>query len=118
MPASVLEIAIYVMVLSGGQPTACESRQKPEPHVLCSDGTKAFEREEGRLIVRDDIAVLKGPDGSLAFSNGLRSFWGSAGWVQFSNGVSVRRNRDGSFKSNYNVVCAAASETKATCRPS
>lgn len=115
MPLNVLEVTIFAMVLSGGDPLVCTRQEGAEDMVLCSNGQVAT-LDADRIIFKGDIAVVKFPDGTLTFSNGIRSHWGSAGWVQFSNQISVRRNPDGSFKTSSGLVCQGLSDEKANCQ--
>lgn len=115
MPLNVLEVAIYAMVLAGGDPLVCTRQDGTEEMVLCSNGQVAH-LDQDRITFKGDIAVVKFPDGTLALSNGITSHWGSAGWVQFSNNISIRRNSDGTFKTSKNLVCRQLSAEKATCQ--
>lgn len=115
MPLNVLEVTIFAMVLSGGDPLVCTRQEGTEEMILCSNGQVA-RLDQDRITFKDQIAVVKFPDGTLAFSNGVRSHWGSAGWVQFSNKISIRRNTDGSFKSSSGLVCRELSKDKANCQ--
>jgi len=115
MALNVLEVAIYAMVLAGGDPLVCTRQHGTEEMVLCTNG-EVIRMDGDRITLKNDISVVKFPDGTLAFSNGIRSKWGSAGWVQFSNDIAVRRNYDNSFKTNKGVVCRALSEDKASCQ--
>lgn len=116
MALNVFEVALYAMILSGGQaPLTCERHEAATPVVKCSNGAVATEDEEGRIRFMDGTTVHKGQNGALAFSNGISSHWGSAGWVQFTNKVAVRRNGNGTFKSNGGLTCRPLSDDKATC---
>lgn len=115
MPLNVLEVTIFAMVLSGGNPLACTRQEGTEEMILCTNGQVATLDAE-RITFKNDVAVVKFPDGTLAFSNGIRSHWGSAGWVQFSNNIAIRRNPDGTFKTNGGLICRGLSEDKANCQ--
>ena len=115
MPLNVLEVTIFAMVLSGGDPLACTRQEGTEEMILCTNGQVAT-LDTDRITFKDGTAVVKFPDGTLAFSNGIRSHWGSAGWVQFSNRISIRRNPDGSFKTSGGLICRNLSEEKANCQ--
>lgn len=115
MSLNILEVALYAMVLANGDPVTCTRQDGAEPMVLCSNSQVAT-LDGDRITFKGDIGVVKMADGTLAFTNGIRSHWGSAGWVQFTNKVSVRRNPDGSFKTNGKLLCRALSEDKATCQ--
>lgn len=115
MPLNVLEVAIYAMVLAGGDPLVCTRQEGTEEMVLCSNGQVAH-MDQDRITFKKNVAVVKMADGTLVFSNGISSHWGSAGWVQFSNNISIRRNSDGTFKTSKNLVCRQLSADKATCQ--
>lgn len=116
MALNVFEVALYAMILSGGQaPLTCERHAAATPVVKCSNGAVATEDEEGRIRYMDGTTVYKGQNGALSFSNGISSHWGSAGWVQFTNNVSVRRTGNNAFKSNGGLTCRPLSDDRATC---
>lgn len=115
MALNVLEVTIFAMVLANGDPLVCTRQDGAEEMVLCTNGQVAH-LDHDRITFKNDIAVVKFPDGTLTFTNGIRSHWGSAGWVQFSNKISVRRNPDGSFKTSKGLLCRALNDDKATCQ--
>lgn len=116
MSLSVFEVALYAMVLGGGaDPVTCTRQDATEPVVICTNGTTARLESDGSIRFSTGIIADKAADGSPRFSNGITSHWGSAGWVQFTNKVAVRRNPDGSFKSNKGVVCRVLSDEKTAC---
>lgn len=115
VPLNILEVTIYAMVLAGGNPLVCTRQDGTEEMILCSNGQVAT-LDGDRITFKDGTAVVKFPDGTLAFSNGIRSHWGSAGWVQFSNKISIRRNTDGTFKTSTGLVCRELSTDKANCQ--
>lgn len=116
MPLNILEVTIFAMVLAGGNdPLVCTRQEGTEDMVLCSN-KQVVTLDGDRITFKDGTSVVKFPDGTLAFSNGIRSHWGSAGWVQFSNRVAVRRNPDNSFKTSTGLICRGLSEDKANCQ--
>ena len=113
-----LEIAVYVLVLTGGtDPFTCT---RVDHAISCDNGLSAVLNGQGNIEFQTGVQVVKRPDGTLAFSNGVTSHWGSAGWVQFSNDLAVRRDRDGRFRFSNRMVCAPADpdaqgRERATC---
>ncbi|MEA1649315.1 hypothetical protein UAJ10_09820 [Nitrospirillum sp. BR 11164] len=117
---TVLEVAVYALVLTGGKtPFFCEQKDEGIPQgavaqVECTNGLSATE-EKGVIHYDNGVAVFRLPDGSLSFSNGITAHWGAGSWVQFSNGVSMRRVAGGNFRSSTGMLCEAGGATKASC---
>ncbi|WP_044558641.1 hypothetical protein [Azospirillum sp. B4] len=109
---TVLEVAVYALVLTGGKtPFFCEQKDQA---VECTNGLSATE-EKGVIRYDNGVVVTRLPDGGLSFSNGITAHWGAGSWVQFSNGVSLRRVAGGNFKSSTGMLCEAGGTIKASC---
>ncbi|MEA1677241.1 hypothetical protein [Nitrospirillum sp. BR 11163] len=119
---TVLEVAVYALVLTGGKtPFFCEQKGAAVAPVVvtqvvveCTNGLSATE-EKGVIHYDNGVAVSRLPDGNLSFSNGITAHWGAGSWVQFSTGVSMRRVAGGNFRSSTGMLCEAGGTTKASC---
>jgi hypothetical protein len=114
---TVLEVAVYALVLTGGKtPFFCEQKGPAVAQVVveCTNGLSATE-EKGVIHYDNGVVVSRLPDGNLSFSNGVTAHWGAGSWVQFSNGVSLRRVAGGNFKSSTGMLCEAGGTVKASC---
>lgn len=117
---SVLEIAVFALVLSASSPSATV-----EPFVCvsdrlggvnCTNGHAASPGKDGNIHFRGGITVIKDRRlGVLRFSNGINARMDSSSWVQFSTGLSSQRNSDGSFRFNNGFVCRQETVDKARC---
>lgn len=113
MPLNVLEVAVYALVLLGGEPRpfSCESNLTG---VRCSHEIAAFPGERDSITFSNGIRVTKERKG-LQFSNGIEVQMDSAGWIQFSNGVSARRSAANQFRFNNGMACLQRAENEASC---
>ncbi|MBB6252411.1 hypothetical protein [Nitrospirillum iridis] len=114
---SVLEVAVYALVLTGGKTAFfCEQKELTAERAVvdCTNGLSATE-EKGVIRYDSGVVVTRLPDGGLSFSNGITAHWGAGSWVQFSNGVSLRRVAGGNFRSSTGMLCEAGGMVKASC---
>jgi hypothetical protein len=110
---TVIEIAVYAIVLGGGSPAICHLEDSGM--TRCSNGYVAEALSSG--TVRFGNGVMVRHEGTeLVFSNGLRSRFDAAGYLRFSNGVAVRRVGDGSYAFSNGVVCRSALPQLVSCK--
>src|ERR1700722_11895523 len=86
---TILEIAVYVAVLSGAPPMVCHLQDSAT--TACSNGYVAKALSLSTIRFGNGITVKRDGAEFPIFSNGLKSFLSGNGWLQFSNGVGVRR---------------------------
>lgn len=94
MAFSVLEIAVYAMVLAADQPRAFQC-VAVQPHgVNCTNGLAAVPVPDG-VAFSNGVTVTVTPRRDLVFSNGIRIHLDSAAWAHFKKGdrvvISARR---------------------------
>jgi hypothetical protein len=87
---TILEIAVYVAVMSGASPIICHL-QDPAT-TACSNGYVAKALSLDTIRFGNGVTVKRDGDRFPVFSNGLKSTLSGNGWLQFSNGIGVRRN--------------------------
>ena len=95
MPLSVLEVAIYAMVLTAADPKPFECVSVQPDGVNCTNGLFAEPLPSGGLKFNTGISIAIGRDRSLTFSNGIKIHLDSSAWAHFKQGtttvVSARR---------------------------
>ena len=99
---TLIEIAIYAVVLSGGAPQTCKGYD--HSYVTC---TSSFAKvlPEDVIQFSDGTLVDRDNKGFPRFSNGITSWFESSGWLAFSNGVEVRRVNPDLYKIGNKFEC-------------
>ena len=100
---TILEIAVYVAVLSGASPIVCHLQDSAT--TACSNGYVAKAVTLDAIRFDNGITVKRERDQFPVFSNGLRLSLSGNGWLEFSNGVEVRRDGVGVFVFANGLVC-------------
>ncbi|HYH39078.1 MAG TPA: hypothetical protein VD860_12705 [Azospirillum sp.] len=95
MPLSVLEVAIYAMVLTAADPKPYECVSVQPDGVNCTNGLFAEPLPTGGMKFNNGVTIAIGRDRSVAFSNGIQIHLDSSAWAHFRRGtttiVSARR---------------------------
>ncbi|MGQ9371633.1 hypothetical protein [Azospirillum sp. A39] len=110
MALSVLEVAVYAMVLGAAQPHAFECVAVRPEGVNCTDGLAAVP-VAGGMAFNNGVTVTLTPARDVVFSNGIRVHLDSAAWAHFAQGgrviVSARRmnTRGTRFKFDNGYAC-------------
>jgi hypothetical protein len=86
---TLIEIAVYAALLSGGQPMACHVDE--DEITLCSNGIAASSIGPNAAHYSTGVTVRHEGTNFPVFSNGMTSWFSSAHWLQFSNGLGIRR---------------------------
>ena len=110
---TILEIAVYVAVLSGASPMVCHLQDSAT--TLCSNGTlvKAISANSVRF---GDGTVIQREGGEFpVFSTGLKSSLSGNGWLVFGNGVGIRRDGRTAYVFNNGLVCRTELPDLITC---
>lgn len=120
MPAPILDILIYALVLGGTPgPLACEVA--PDQRIRCSNGSTATWDPRTDYVSVNGVPVTRRADGHFIFGNGITSARSALGWTQFTNGIMIRRDHLGGNPDAYLVnpalLCREVTATKAECRP-
>jgi hypothetical protein len=100
---TLIEIAVYAVVLSGGAPMVCMGHEHTS--VTCSTGLSAEMVSQDIVRFADGTLVDRDLKGYPRFSNGIHSWFESSGWLGFSNGIEVRRYSPDLYKFNQGVEC-------------
>lgn len=111
MPMNVLEIAVYAMVLTAGQPNAYECVAVKPEGVNCTNGLSA-KADGPNLLFNTGIQVIKDRQGRVQLSNGLQTRFDSSAWVEFQDAgkkpvVSVRKTGPLRFRFSNGFQCEA-----------
>ncbi|HYH23678.1 MAG TPA: hypothetical protein VD995_34105 [Azospirillum sp.] len=105
MPLSVLEVAVYAMVLSAAQPKAYECVMVQPDGVNCTNGLAATP-QAGGMKFNNDVSITVTRDRSVVFSNGIRIHLDSSMWAHFKRGdqtiISARRMDARGTRFNFN----------------
>ena len=113
---SVLEVAVFAMVLTGGAaPFDCW--METDASVVCDNDLVAQEFGEGQIHFSNGVVVHKDAGGELWFDNGIDTFMDAAGWIQFSNGITARRDRNGNIVFGDGSICRAQGSYVVNCTP-
>ena len=102
---TLIEVAIYAMVLSGPMPGLC--RLDEGAVVTCSNGLSAQVLSDAEARFSSGVTVRHAGDQFPAFSNGISSRIDAAGWLVFSNGVAVRRRSLSRYDFADGIMCRA-----------
>jgi hypothetical protein len=102
MSMNILEVAVYAMVLTAGQPNAYECVAVMPEGVNCTNGLAA-KNDGPNLLFSSGVQVRKDRQGRVTLSNG---------WVAFEDGegktvVSVRKTGPMRFKFSNGYQCEA-----------
>jgi hypothetical protein len=100
---TILEIAVYVAVLSGASPIVCHLQDSAT--TACSNGYVAQALALDTIRFGNGVTVKRGGDRFPVFSNGLTSSLSGNGWLVFSNGIGVRRNDGDVYVFNNGLTC-------------
>ena len=120
MPAPILDILIYALVLGcTPAPLACEVA--PDQRIRCTNGAVATWDPKTEYVSVNGVPVTRKPDGHFIFGNGITSARSALGWTQFTNGIMIRRDHLGGHPDAYLVnpalLCREVTPSKAECRP-
>ncbi|WP_029007564.1 hypothetical protein [Azospirillum halopraeferens] len=106
MALSVLEVAVYAMVLTAAQPRAFECVAVQPEGVNCTSGMAAVPTKGGGMAFNNGVTVTVTPSRDVVFSNGIRIHLDSSAWAHFKQGdtvlVSVRRMDSRGTRFNFN----------------
>ena len=106
MPLSVLEVAIYAMVLTAAEPKPFECVSVQPDGVNCTNGLFAEPLPGGGLKFNTGISIAIGRDRNMAFSNGIQVYLDSSAWAHFKRGnttvLSARRSDPSGTRFNFN----------------
>ncbi len=106
MPLSVLEVAIYAMVLNASDPKPYECVTVQPDGVNCTNGLSAEPLSTGGVKFNNGATVAVGKDRSVKFSNGIQIYLDSSAWAHFKNGsttvLSARRMDAKGSRFNFN----------------
>jgi hypothetical protein len=100
---TILEIAVYVAVLSGASPIVCHLQDSAT--TACSNGYVAQALSLSTIRFGNGVTVKRQRDQFPVFSNGLKSSLSGNGWLQFDNGIAVRRDGVGGYVFANGLVC-------------
>lgn len=121
MPVSVIEIAVYAMVLSASQPRPFECVEVQPQGVNCTNGLAADPLPEDGVRFNTGVTVTRGRNRELIFSNGIQVHLDASAWAQFQKDgatlISVRRMdaRGSRFVFNNGYACQSVETTTARC---
>jgi hypothetical protein len=99
---TILEIAVYIAVLSGASPMVCHLQDSET--TRCSNGYLAKALSATTVRFSDGITVHREGNAFPSFSNGLKASLGLDGSLQFSNGMVLRRTA-GSYIFSNGLTC-------------
>lgn len=122
MPLSVLEVAIYAMVLTATNPKPFECVTVQPDGVNCTNGLFAEPLPTGGMKFNDGTSIAIGRDRNVLFSNGIQIHLDSSAWAHFKRGtttvVSARRmDPTGTrFKFNNGFACQFVSQEQDMAR--
>jgi hypothetical protein len=100
---TVLEIAVYVAVLSGASPVVCHLQDSAT--TACSNGYVARALSLSTIRFGNGVTVERQGHQFPVFSNGLKSTLSGNGWLQFDNGIALRRDGAGGYVFANGLVC-------------
>lgn len=121
MPLSVLEVAIYAMVLTAADPKPFECVAVEPDGVNCTNGLFAEPLPTGGMKFNTGVSIAIGRDRSVAFSNGIQIHLDSSAWAHFKRGsatvISARRNdpKGSRFTFNNGFACQMMDQDMARC---
>ncbi|WP_431859054.1 hypothetical protein [Azospirillum sp.] len=121
MPLSVLEVAIYAMVLTAADPKPYECVSVQPDGVNCTNGLFAEPLPGGGMKFNTGVTVAIGRDRSVTFSNGIQIHLDSSAWAHFKRGtatiVSARRTdpKGSRFAFNNGYACQILDQELARC---
>jgi hypothetical protein len=111
MSMNILEVAVYAMVLTAGQPNAYECVAVMPEGVNCTNGLAA-KNDGPNLLFSSGVQVRKDRQGRVTLSNGLKTHFDATAWVAFEDSegktvVSVRKTGPLRFKFSNGYQCEA-----------
>ena len=121
MPLSVLEVAIYAMVLTAADPKPYECVSVQPDGVNCTNGLFAEPLPAGGMKFNNGVTIAIGRDRSVTFSNGIQIHLDSSAWAHFKRGgatvVSARRTdpKGTRFSFNNGYACQILDQGMARC---
>lgn len=115
MPMNALEVAVYAMVLSLGQPAPFECVAVQPSGVNCTNGYAVAEDGPGVLAYGKDLRVIRDAQGRVRFSDGTTTHFDASAWVSFKSPagktlVSVRRTSNTRFRFSNGYTCEAVGD--------
>ena len=106
MPLSVLEVAIYAMVLTAADPKPFECVSVQPDGVNCTNGLFAEPLPAGGMKFNTGTSIAIGRDRNVVFSNGIKIHLDSSAWAHFKHGtttvLSARRMDPRGTRFNFN----------------
>jgi len=118
---SVIEIAVFAMVLNASQPRPFECVAVQPQGVNCTNGLAADPVGSDSVRFNNGVTVARGRNRDLLFSNGIRIHLDSSAWAQFQKDgatiISVRRMdaRGTRFTFNNGYSCQSIDKNTARC---
>src|ERR1700722_6989282 len=109
------EAALFALVLpKADHPFSCRTTESG--NYVCSNGLVVLPLGPVELDFSNGVKVKKGDQGSLGFSNGLKSWIDITGAAQLENGGGPTREEEGrQYRASTGLVCRLVNDDLVRC---